>query len=77
MPLLRRPLVRHRNLRGRLPATLPANRASRRNHDRHLMIANTISRIIARFPRRYWVRTPIPGEYHYIGPPHAPYRDED
>jgi hypothetical protein len=41
------------------------------------MIANTISRIIARFPRRYWVRTPIPGEYHYIGPPHAPYRDED
>ena len=45
--------------------------------DRHLMIANTISRIIARFPRRYWVELPFPGSTDYIGPPHRPYRDED
>src|SRR5216683_1752222 len=77
MPLLRRPHVRHRNLRGRLPATSPASRASRRNHDRHLMIANTISRIIARFPRWYWVELPFPGSTDYIGPPQRPYHDED
>ena len=41
------------------------------------MIANTISRIIARFPRRYWVELPFPGSTDYIGPPHRPYRDED
>jgi hypothetical protein len=52
MPLLRRPYVRHRDLRTRLPAPSSANRTSRRNQHRHLMIANTISRIIARVPRR-------------------------
>ena len=26
---------------------------------------------------RYWVELPFPGSTHYIGPPHAPYRDED
>jgi hypothetical protein len=51
LPLLRRPHVRHRDLRSRPPATSPANCASRRNQDRYLMIANTISRIIAYAPR--------------------------
>jgi hypothetical protein len=33
LPLRWRPHVRHRGLRGRLPATPPSNRASRRNQD--------------------------------------------
>src|SRR5262249_41384120 len=48
LPLLRRPHVRHRNFRARPPAASSAHRTSRRNQDRHLMIASTISRIIAR-----------------------------
>jgi hypothetical protein len=48
---LRRPHVRHRDLRARLPATPPANRASHGNQDRYLMSASTISRIIAYVPR--------------------------
>src|SRR5207245_7041071 len=44
--LLRRPHVRHRDFRARLPATPPANRASHGRQDRYLMSASTISRII-------------------------------
>jgi hypothetical protein len=77
MSLLRRPHVRHRNLRGRLLATSPANRASRRNHDRPVMIANTISRIIARFPRWYWVELPFPGSTDKCRPATRPIPDED
>ena len=53
LPLLWRPHVRHRDLRGRLPTTLPADRASRRNQDRHLMSVATTSRtrIAKRVPR--------------------------
>src|SRR5450432_4838483 len=44
LPPLWRPHVCHRDLRGRLPATTPSNRASRRNQDRHLMSADAASR---------------------------------
>jgi len=50
MPLLWRPHDRHRDFQGRLPAPSPANRASRRSQDRHLMIVNS-SRTSAHFPR--------------------------
>ena len=39
LPLLRRPHVRHRDLRGRLPTTPPADAASPRHQNRHLMSA--------------------------------------
>src|SRR5450432_621460 len=44
LPPLWRPHVCHRDLRARLPATTPSNRASRRNQDRHLMSADAASR---------------------------------
>jgi hypothetical protein len=46
--LLRRPHVHHRDFRSRQPAASSAGRTYRRNQDRHLMSANTTSRIIAR-----------------------------
>jgi hypothetical protein len=50
LPLLRRPHDHHRDLRGRLPATSSANRASRNNQDRYLMSVDA-SHTTARFPR--------------------------
>src|SRR5450432_645622 len=44
LPLLGWPHVCHRDLRARLPATTPSNRASRRNQNRHLMSADAASR---------------------------------
>jgi hypothetical protein len=46
------PHVHHRDFRARLSAASSAERASRRNQDRYLMIANTISRIIVSVSRR-------------------------
>ena len=46
--------LHHRDLRGRLPATSPANRASRDNQDRYLMNVDA-SYTTARFPR--WLST--------------------
>ena len=51
LPLLRRPHVHHRDFRARSPAASSTDRTSRRNQDRYLMIATTISRIIVRVSR--------------------------
>ena len=53
LPVLRRPHDHHRDLRARLPAAPPADRASRRHQDRHLMSAAAASRtrIAERVPR--------------------------
>jgi hypothetical protein len=53
LSVLWRPHVRDRDLRGRLPATPPANGASRRNPDRHLMsaVATSRTRIVKRVSR--------------------------
>ena len=53
LSVLWRSNVRHRDLRGRLPTTLSANGASRRNPDRHLMsaVATSRTRIVKRVSR--------------------------
>src|SRR3981189_3234832 len=53
LPMLWRSHVRDRDLRGRLPATPPTNRAPRRNQDRPLMsaLATSRTRIAKRVPR--------------------------
>jgi hypothetical protein len=52
LPMLWRPHVHHRDFRPWPPAASSADHTDRRNQDRHLMIANTASRIIARIWRR-------------------------
>jgi hypothetical protein len=50
VPLLRRTHAHHRDLRRRLPATPPANKACHRDQDRYLMSTNMIFPVLAHIP---------------------------